>query len=147
MPVHFIRVVRELTDRAQGNRSQNNAFCKSMDQIYSGHWEPNADIIETEDHVIIQLEVAGVSRDSLTVKVTNGKLCIRGQRLSQHTGQIYFHQMEINRGEFVKHINLPSALEHNEISAHLQEGLLEIRISKTDESIEIPIAVEAKSEQ
>ena len=86
-----------------------------------------------------------MSRDNISIRVKDGKLHIRGVRQGiQSSDQIYFHQMEIHCGEFSKTIVLPESLEHNEIAATLQEGILEIKISKQSTPIEIPISIESK---
>jgi HSP20 family protein len=108
----------------------------------SGGWEPNTDIVETETEVLIRVELAGVAKEDVSVKTKGGKLIISGNRKPQtSTSKLYFHQIEINCGDFIKIISLPPALEHNEISAGFQEGMLEVHISKEDKAVEIPIAI------
>ncbi len=147
MAVHIIRVFRELSD--VGSRPENERgsfFYKDIGQLCTGTWEPNTDIFETEDNVFIRVELAGVTQEDISIKVKNGKLLITGVRESVQTeDQIYFHQMEIHCGEFNKVISLPPSLEHNEIDAQLQDGLLEIRISKKGQPVEIPITVDSQS--
>lgn len=141
MPLQVIHVIRELTDKCAPKGSRKISFVfENFDQTGGPTWEPPTDIFETEEHVYIRLEIAGVNRKDVCIKIKNSKLFISGWRepaLPQQ--QIYYHQMEINGGNFIKMISLPEALEHNEISAHLHEGLLEIKISKKGQVIEIPI--------
>jgi len=139
-------VLREMTDMGLRRESPNKpCFYKDIDSVYAGTWEPNTDIFETGDEVVIRLELANVSRDDISIKVKNGKLHIHGKRPQniQTSQQVYFHQMEIHCGEFDKTIVLPDSLEHNEMTAVLEDGILEIRISKKSQPIEIPIAIKA----
>ncbi len=143
MPVHFIRVIRELSDNRSRQESENSFFYTDVDRMCTGRWEPNTDITESEDEVFILVELAGVKREDITVKVKNGKLLIKGlRRYILPDKNVYFHQLEINCGEFLKTIPIPQSIEHNEISAQFYEGLLEIRISKTDKPVEIPVSSE-----
>jgi len=145
----IIKVLREMTDMAvRKNPNQNSYFYDSTHDICAGHWEPNTDILETENHVIIRLELAHVEREDISVIIKNNKLHITGVRRSiESTDPIYFHQMEIHCGEFSKIITLPQSLEHNEISASMQNGILSIFISKQGDVVEIPIMINPDSEK
>ena len=145
MAVHIIRVFRDLSDVGSRREPEKSSFFyKDIDHLCTGVWEPNTDIFETKDNVFIRVELAGIAQKDITVKVKNGKLMITGVRKSvKSKDQMYFHQMEIHCGKFNKVIALPLSLEHNDIQAELQEGLLEIRISKKGQPIEIPISVDS----
>lgn len=145
MAEHTIRVIRHQTDMAPRRGLAKSYFYNDIDGICEGNWEPNTDIFETEQQVIIRLELASVSRDDITIIVKNGKLHITGVRQRLPIDDpVYFHQMEIHCGEFGKVITLPESLEHNEIVAALEDGILDIRISKQSNAVEIPIAIESE---
>ncbi len=146
MPVHIIRVLRELSDMgSHASQPMTNYFYTDIDHLQAGSWEPNTDICEYEDEVVIRVELAGVSREDISVKVKDNKLYITGIRHSYKAGaQVVYHQVEVHCGEFNKAIALPESIAHNEITASFQNGMLEIKISKQDQSVEIPIAVHAK---
>lgn len=148
MAVHFIRVLRELTDKASKTIVTSEPyFYNDIDSGIVGSWEPNTDIFETNKEVIIRLELANVSRDHISIVVKEGKLHISGYREPiQIENQVYYHQMEIHFGDFRKIIALPEILEHSEITAVLHEGILDVRISKQSKPVEIPIVINADSE-
>ena len=141
MPFHSIQIIREFTDAcADPSRSARSLSSSILKKATVVTWEPNADIFETDENVIIRLEVAGVSKSDLTVKVMNGKLCVVGMRKEEKLGRkFYYHQLEISYGPFLKEILLPESLEHNDIAANLRDGILEIMISKNNQGVEIPI--------
>ncbi|MBN1560117.1 Hsp20/alpha crystallin family protein [candidate division KSB1 bacterium] len=144
MAAHIIRVFRDLADMApRRGTAARPLFYNDVDDVCVGNWVPNTDIFETETEVIICLELANVSREQISIKVKDGKLHIHGIRRGMHDQHgLYFHQMEIHCGDFCKVISLPATMEHNEISASLQDGILEIRISKQSHPVEIPIVLE-----
>ena len=108
-------------------------------------WSPNTDIFESEDNVVIRLEVAGVKKEDLSLKSRGDALIVSGIRCdTSHTGRVYFHQMEINYGPFEKVIVLPPSLLRGEIEAQFEDGILEITIQKHDDSVEVPIMTEAE---
>jgi len=145
MPVHIIRVLRELSDRSpRQTSSATNYFCKDIDNLPPGQWEPNADIYESENRVFIRVELAGVTKEDISVKVKNDKLYISGIRRGYQTSSnVFYHQLEVHCGEFSKTISLPESIAHNEITASFQNGILEINISKKDQSIEIPVRTDS----
>ena len=141
MPLHLIHVMREFTDTGSDpGRSPCSLSSSSLKKAAVATWEPNADIIESDESVVIRIEVAGVTKNDLTVKLMNGKLCLVGVRRENRVDKkSYYHQLEISYGTFVKEIVLPESLEHNDITAYLEEGILFINISKKNQVIEIPI--------
>ncbi len=142
MSVEIIRIIRELTDTGKSTRKPHSYLC--MDADYNCRvWEPNTDIWESEDSVCILVELAGVQKEDITVKIKNSKIFISGQRKEKRPDQqIRFHQLEINYGAFLKIIRLPETLEHNEIVAKFQSGFLLVEISKVGKVVEIPIVMD-----
>ncbi len=141
MPLHVIKIVRELTDRVPTITTTRQSFCYT--QIVRqdvAFWQPKTDIFESDEQVVIKIELAGVDREDVSVKLKDGQLIISGVRKEKRPQQrVYFHQLEISYGPFQKVIFLPETLQHNEIVAQLEEGMLYIIISKKSQSVEIPI--------
>lgn len=110
-------------------------------------WSPNTDIFESEDSVVIRVEVAGVKKEELSLKSQGDALIINGCRSdTSHSGRVYYHQMEISYGPFEKVIMLPPPLQNGEISAQFNDGILEIAIQKKSKLVEVPIATEVEVE-
>ena len=143
MSFHIIRVYRERADMGPRPETTRSFFYRDLGELSGANWEPNTDIFETEHEVIIRTELAGVAKQDISIKIKQGKLLISGvRRTPTSTDKVVFHQIEIKCGAFIKIIPLPHALEHNEISARFEDGILDIRISKQSEVIEIPIRID-----
>ncbi len=94
-------------------------------------WNPNTDIFETEDEVVIRIEAAGLDPDHLQVQLQGEKLTVRGYRPETHScAPVTYQQMEIAYGPFEKVFVLPEEIRSNPIRARYQRGILEILISK-----------------
>ncbi len=92
-----------------------------------GMFQPNADVFVDEDQrsVIAVVEVAGADAESLRVRFDERSLVIAGRRLqAPRWRRGSFVQKEIARGEFVKRIPLPVAIEYDRIAASYEDGLL-----------------------
>jgi len=149
MPGQIINIIRELSDRVMKPQSdRRSTFCEEINPPGRIRWEPNTDIMESDEAVIIRCEVAGVQKDDICIKLAQGKLIIMGVRDDRRPARrVDYHRLEINYGHFAKIINIPESIEHNEINARLQDGLLDIYISKKSRVIEIPITMDGSSEE
>ncbi len=145
MSIEIIHIIRDLTDHGGRRLERGNIFCcEEMDASFAVNWTPNVDIIESEEDVEIRMELAGVSRDQLTIFLNNGRLVVQGARYEEKSHHsVYYHQLELSYGRFAKIICLPESIEHNDIHATLRDGLLHIKISKKSKVIEIPIMGES----
>ena len=55
-------------------------FGEFADRLHGDHWQPDVDVFETEDAIVVRAELAGVRRGDLRVTVDGDLLRIRGLR-------------------------------------------------------------------
>jgi HSP20 family protein len=100
------------------------------------------DIFETETAIVVRLEMAGVRGENLRVNVDRDVLRIRGVRKTPVVeGVRRLHQMEIAFGPFETSVRLAIPFDREGVSAHLEDGLLEVRLPKRR-----PVRIEVESE-
>lgn len=94
-------------------------------------WRPNVDVYESADSVVVIVELAGVSKDEVSVIFNDGKLHINGLRRDSapHKKRKYC-QMEINYNEFERIIYLPDNIDSDKISAKINSGFMTIEAPK-----------------
>lgn len=94
-------------------------------------WQPNVDVYETEESVVVVVELAGVSRSEVAVVFDGGKLHISGLRRdgAPHKNRKYC-QLEISYNEFERVIYLPDSIDSEEISAKIHNGLMIVEAPK-----------------
>lgn len=106
---------------------------------HSIDWVPNADVIETEDGVLVRLELAGVAPESLQIAATRNAVMISGRRVNPHAGATAagyrFRQMEIEYGEFERVLPLPFPVATQAVAARSGNGLLEIRLPRARQAV------------
>ena len=108
-------------------------------------WQPYTDVYETKDAVVIKMELAGVKKEDLSVKLYDNRLTIRGDRKdSAHGEKRIYHQVEINYSEFERAIILPETVREQAIKAEYKDGFLSITILKepaqaVDKALEIKV--------
>ena len=106
----------------------------SMRTQHDTAWVPNADIIERDESLLIRIELAGVSTESLQIVIASAALVITGNRHNAHTGGTAagykFRQMEIEYGPFERVLPLPYPIDRKNAQARCRNGLLEISLPR-----------------
>lgn len=94
-------------------------------------WRPNVDVYESDDGVVIVVELAGVTREEVSVVFLDGKLRVSGLRRdgAAHDSRRY-RQMEICYNEFERIVYLPEDIDPDKISAKINNGLMIIEAPK-----------------
>lgn len=90
-------------------------------------WRPPTDVYETDDSIIIRVEVAGMHEADFTISLVERSLTIRGIRQDSSEKRAY-HQMEIPFGEFSTELELPYAIVADKVEATYRDGFLRISL-------------------
>ncbi len=98
-------------------------------------WAPLADVLETAQAFIIQVELPGVAPEQVLVEVQDGDLVVRGERPCPRAcveGQQdpAYHMMERAYGLFARRFALPPGVDSSTITASLSQGLMTITVQK-----------------
>jgi len=110
----------------------------------SGNWIPNADILETEDMLVLKVELPGVAPEKLRLSVHGGNVILRGEKTRPSTGgAVEFHAAERQFGTFKRVIQLGAPVNTRQAKAALSNGLLEVHFPKVPNrrGEEVPIEV------
>ena len=111
--------------------------------IRTGEWQAQADVIETPDAVIVMLDVPGVASASLDVKIVGNMLTIGGSHPMNDTDASWIvHVSHRPQGNFSHSIPMPVPVNHEEISAEVSEGVLTVKLAKSEaaKSRSIPVS-------
>lgn len=91
------------------------------------------DVYQTPDAVVIKSTIAGVKPEDLDVSITNDMVTVRGTR--RHDEEVredeYFYR-ECYWGTFSRSIILPVDIVAEKADASLRDGILTVRIPKSD---------------
>jgi HSP20 family protein len=105
-------------------------------------FHPPMDIYETEDHLIVVMEIAGMRGDDIQVFFKKDLLVISGTRKESNSfPKTHLHQMEIDYGYFERTLRIPFPIEADEIKAAYREGFLFVTIPKKRKSISPSVEV------
>ena len=106
-------------------------FCPKnpVKSLATKKWHPPTDIIETEDRIIIKLELAGVEKEDISLTIERNFLVVRGRRREILPDSIKgYHQMEINHGDFERILPLKPGTTKSAIEAKFGNGFLTITV-------------------
>jgi HSP20 family protein len=105
-------------------------------------WTPPMDVYETEDEIVIVVELAGAAAEDIEIAFERRVLTISGQRLSlSDPSHSKCHQMEIDSGAFVRKLYIPSAIDADHTTSHYKDGLLRISLPKVSRPLKEPIRI------
>jgi HSP20 family molecular chaperone IbpA len=95
---------------------------------------PNADIYETKDALNVILEMPGVEKSSVDVRVEEGVLKVEGRLdFSKYEGLQPLYT-EYNVGHYSRSFRLSNTIDHNKIAAELKDGVLSLVLPKIEEA-------------
>jgi HSP20 family protein len=92
-------------------------------------WRPPTDVYETEDSVIVKVEIGGMSEQDFCVSLSNRNLSVSGVRRDPDC-KLSYQQLEIPYGHFYTEVFLPYAVERDEIQATYENGFLTVILPK-----------------
>ena len=98
-------------------------------------WRPAWDVYETENDLIVLMEMAGMQEENLKINVDRERLLIRGSRYRPAEQEVKrVHHMEIDFGPYHQIIVLPEPIEPDAATSTYREGFLLIRLPKVSGS-------------
>lgn len=90
---------------------------------------PLADLEETDDAYLVEIELPGVKRDDISVEVTGRRLTVSGERKERERVGILRRRTR-TVGRFHYEVVLPGDVEEEGVSASMDEGVLTLRVPK-----------------
>ncbi len=107
-------------------------------------FKPKTDIYLDDEHLFVELEIPGVSKDDLKISLKNNVLTISGEKKNLNAGneKVNYFKNERAFGAFSKEINLPAEINPDKVDASFENGVLKISIAiaeKVDTKKEIKI--------
>jgi HSP20 family protein len=106
-------------------------------------WSPTVDISETDGEYLIKAELPEVKKDDVKVTLEDGILTIHGERRREKDEKTTkYHRVERSYGSFVRSFSLPDQVDENGVKAEYKDGMLNLRIPKSEKAK--PRAIEVK---
>ena len=94
-------------------------------------WVPAVDIVEEQEHFLLQADLPGVDSADIEVSMEDGVLSVAGERHSENRGETEgVKRIERVSGRFDRRFSLPETADAEHITAKSSNGILEVTIPK-----------------
>jgi HSP20 family molecular chaperone IbpA len=93
-------------------------------------WKPPTDVYETDEAVVVHMDIAGMHAGDFHVELADAILTISGERLARREGKRHYHAMEIQIGPFERRLRIPAPVDPGSVHASYDAGFLEVRLRK-----------------
>ncbi len=121
-----LRELDELADRV------NRLWEAGFDGGLPG-WAPLADVEETDDSYVVELDLPGVKRDEVDIQLTDRQLTVAGEVTEkERTGILRRRTRRV--GRFQYSVTLPADVDADGVSARLDDGVLTVRVPKAEQA-------------
>ena len=119
-------------------------FAEGDLQPVLGRWVPPADLSETEDTLIVEMEIPGFNPADVNVTLKDQLLTVRGEvkRETERSEKRVVHR-ECMHSTFVRAITLPTAVDTARTKAVFQHGMLTVTLGKAEGARGTTIPVQA----
>ena len=138
-PVRELQTMRSLMDRFF-----DEPFF-SAPQLWSQRGENfpvPLDVIEEDGQYIVKASMPGVNPEEVEITLTENVLTIKGEtKRESESSESNYHVRERHYGSFMRHVTLPATVNADEVEASFENGVLSLRVPKTEAAKPKKIAV------
>ena len=138
-------------DRLTGRNAIDRLFDESFVRPGFGWFAPVSaanmaiDMYETKDDVVVRASLPGVKPDQVDVTITGDTLTIRGESKEENeVKEENYVRKERRFGSFSRCVTLPGGVKADKAEATFENGVLTLKIPKTEEAKPKTIKVKTK---
>jgi HSP20 family protein len=105
-------------------------------------WAPLVDIEEQDDAYVLEAELPGIKREDVNIEVVGNELSITGEiKEKEHNA---LRRRTRRTGRFEYRVRLPEQVDASKIEASLEQGVLTIRVPKSERAQRQKIEIKSK---
>jgi HSP20 family protein len=96
---------------------------------------PALDVYEQKDDLIVKAEIPGLTKDDIDITLDGNTLTIKGEKKKEEeVKDDDYYRCERSYGAFLRSVDLPIAVQTDKVNASFKNGVLEVRLPKTEEA-------------
>ena len=126
------------------DRMMEDFFGRRMRPFWPERWfgrdelevrAPAVDVFEEKDDIVVKAELPGMEKDNIEVNLTDHMLTIKGEKKKEEEiKEENYYRAERTYGSFLRTLELPRDVHADKIKASFKNGILEVRMPKTEEA-------------
>jgi len=96
---------------------------------------PVIDIFEEKDDIVVKAELPGMAKEDIEVNLADHTLTIKGEKKKEEeVKEESYYRSERSYGSFLRSLELPKDVRADKVKASFKNGILEVRMPKTEEA-------------
>jgi HSP20 family protein len=116
-------------------RSRQEDFSKAFADYTTVMQKPLADVVETDDEIIVKTDLPGVKKNDINVTLTEDSVEITAQFKDEYSEQdVDYIRRERNYGKTRKMMKLPAKVKVKDATAKFENSILTINLPKLEKS-------------
>jgi HSP20 family protein len=121
----------QITERMRRMLDQTFGGLGWTSPVEAGGWSPLVDVEETDDAYVVEAELPGVKRDDVNIELVGNELAITGQ-IKERERKGAVRRQARHTGRFEYRLGLPSQVDPEKVDASLKDGVLSVRVPKSE---------------
>lgn len=118
-------------DEMQKIQGRMSEIMAELDEGGTDVMVPLADIKETDDSIIVKMDLPGVDKKDVELSISNDELHVNAKRQREtEVEEKGYHKRERSFARFERIIKLPVGVKGEETKARLADGVLEMTLPK-----------------
>lgn len=115
-------------------QQKKEVVTKGEKTVPARYYVPSTDIHETDDALRVVMEVPGVARNNIDVKLENDELHVEARIDSSNYDGMEPLYTEYSVGHFARSFSLSQHIDQNNIAANLADGVLTLTLKKVQQA-------------
>jgi HSP20 family protein len=96
---------------------------------------PAVDIFEDKGDIVLKAEIPGIKKEDIDITLTDDSITISGEKSAvEEVKKADYYRMESSCGSFSRTFMLPSDVQSDKVTSKYVDGILEIRMPKSEEA-------------
>jgi HSP20 family protein len=108
---------------------------------------PTTDVYTKDNEMVVEAHLPNFNQEDVNIQVENNTLIISAERHEQEEDKAKKYVVRESSSSFYRRIQLPERADADAIEAHLDEGMLKVRVPLTPLPEPKKIAISAKAKK
>jgi len=129
-PFEEMRRIRKEIDRMFNEYFSEPRFAEEFKEAWR---EPLCDFKDTEDALLLSIEIPGVNKENIEIKATENEIEVKAEAKKLiHEEKEGFYKRERSYKGFYRKMTLPCKIIPEQVQADYKDGVLEIKLPKKE---------------
>jgi HSP20 family protein len=103
--------------------------------VTNGNWLPEFDMSETDDEIIVKMDIPGMEQKDIKVSMSGDCLNVSCKRKEEkEEKKKHYYSLERKLGMFERILPIPTAVDESKLNAVYNKGVLEAHLPRTLEA-------------